>query len=215
MKRIILILIITLSCNSYGQQLLVEFGKTMSAFDYKNSIGQPLDNLLSKPNNYLKMGYRDVLNNEDTFFVSITGTYNGYGAIGSDRQLDNYFEWDVTYLGLEAGLDYRAFRLREFSFYIKGSVAAEFLIQGTQTLNNQVFNLVGEEEFNDYLFFLRGGLMMTYPISRTTIISANYSVGKTALLNQGNPLDKEELNVMAHQFGFGIIISLPNCNCPY
>ena len=215
MKHIIVIALFAISYHCFSQQLYMEIGKTISAFDYKNSQGMGLGNLQSKPNNYLKMGYRDVLNHNRTFYFSIGATYNGYGAIGSDRTLDNFFEWDITYLGLEAGLDFRLFRLRDFSFYLKGSASAEFLIQGTQTVNNQVFNLVGEEEFNNHIFFLRGGLMMTYPISRNTLITANYSLGKTVLLDKGNATDQEELKLSAHQFGFGIIISLPNCNCPF
>ncbi|MDG5492027.1 hypothetical protein [Psychroserpens sp. SPM9] len=215
MKRIVFLMVVTLTnlCNS--QQLFMEIGKTMSAFDYKNSLGVRLDNMQSKPNNYLKMGYRDVLNHNETLFFSIGANYNGYGAIGSDRLLDNFYEWDVTYLGVEAGVDFRIFRIRDFSFFLKGTASAEFLIQGNQTLNNQVFNLVGEEEFNNHIFFLRGGLMMTYPISRNTHITANYSLGKTVLLDKGNATDQEELKLLAHQFGFGIIISLPNCNCPF
>lgn len=204
-----------MTCHAYCQQLYMELGKTSSAFDYQNSAGQTLDNLQSTSQTYLKLGYRDVLNFKETLHFSVGGTYNGYGAIGSDAILDNFFEWDVTYLGLEAGLDYRLFRLRDFSFYLKGMASVELLIQGNQTLNNQVFNLVGEEEFNNTIFFLRGGLMMTYPISRNTVITANYALGKTALLDQGNETDNEQLKLMAHQFGFGIIINLPNCNCPF
>ncbi|WP_460219759.1 hypothetical protein [Psychroserpens sp. MEBiC05023] len=215
MKRFVFYICMLTTCVSFSQQLYMELGKSSSAFDYKNSFGIGLENLQSKPNTYLKMGYRDVINNNETFFFSVGVLYAGYGAIGSDRTLDNFFEWDVAYLGLEAGLDYRLFRLRDFSFFLKGSVSAEFLIQGNQTINNQVFNLVGEEEFNNNIFFLRGGLMMTYPISRNTSITANYTIGKTALLDKGNATDKEELKLSAHQFGFGIIINLPNCNCPF
>lgn len=201
--------------NLDAQQLYLDIGKTSSGFDYKDSAGRPLENLLSKSNTYMRLGYRDVINKDKTFFFSVGAIYSGYGAIGSDRTLDNYYEWDVSYLGLEVGLDYRLFRLRDFSFYLKGSVASEFLIQGTQTINNQVFNLVGEEEFNSYNFFLRGGLLMTYPISRNTFITANYTYGITQQLNSGNAQDQEELNFNAHQIGIGFIINLPNCNCTF
>ncbi|MBR9914564.1 MAG: hypothetical protein GYB32_07010 [Algicola sp.] len=215
MKRLVILFFIAITSLSNSQQMYMEIGKTSSGFDYRNSLGAELENIQSKPNMYLKMGYRDVIDNNETLFFSLGANYNGYGAIGSDRTLDNFFEWDVTYVGFQAGLDYRLFRLRDFSFYLKGSASAEFLIQGNQTINNQVFNLVGEEEFNNHIFFVRGGLMMTYPISRNTLITANYSLGKTVLLDKGNATDQEELRLTAHQFGFGIIISLPNCNCPF
>ncbi|MCK8479616.1 outer membrane beta-barrel protein [Psychroserpens algicola] len=196
-----------------GQQLFVEIGKSTSGFDYKNSSGEPLDNLLSKPNTYMEIGYRDVLNKNKTLFLSLGVMYNGYGAIGSDPILDNYFEWDVTYLGLNTGLDMRLFRLRDFSFYLRGRVSVEYLIRGTQTLNNQVFNLVGEDEFNNYIFFARAGFGMQYPISRNTSLIASYIYGKTVLIDGNKTLDQESLKLNNHQFGFGLIISLPSCNC--
>jgi hypothetical protein len=201
--------------DGFSQQLYVEFGPTVSAFDYKNSQGESLDNLLSKTNIYFGMGYRNVINNKQTLFVSLGVSYNGYGAIGSDNRLDNYFEWDVNYLGVNAGLDVKLFSLRDFSFYLKGSIAAEFLIRGTQTVNNQVFNLVGEDEFNNYIFFTRGHLGMQYPISRNTSLFVNYTYGRTVLIGKGNGIDQEQLKLITHQFGLGLIINLPSCNCTF
>lgn len=208
-----------ISCLFFGllinaQQLYMEVGKTVSSFSYKNSNGDELENLLSKPNTYLNMGYKSILS-KDKLYLSIGATYNGYGAIGSDNTLDNFFEWDVTYLGAEVGLDFMLFRLREFTFYAKGSMALEFLINGNQTLNNQVFNLVGEDEFNSHIFFVRGSIGMQYPISNNTSIMVNYKIGKTALAGQGKAGDKEKLNLIAHQFGIGLIINLPGCNCSF
>lgn len=215
MKRILILISFLCFTSVFSQQLYIEAGTTVSKFDYKNSQGEPLDNLLSKPNTYLAMGYRHVINNAKTLYVSIGGLYNGYGAIGSDNRLNNYFEWDVSYLGVNAGLDIRLFQLRDFSFYLKGAVAFEFLIRGTQTVNNQVFNLVGEDEFNNNIIFTRGSFGMQYPISSNTSIFANYTYGRTVLIGNANAVDNEQLNLNTHQFGLGLIISLPNCNCPF
>jgi len=122
-KKLVIILILAMSMATYGQQLYVEYGATISSFDYKNSQGQSLDNLLSESNNYFGMGYRDNLNLDKTLFISIGATLSGYGAVGSDRTLDNYFEWDVTYLGINAGLDIKLFQTCDFTFYFKGSIA--------------------------------------------------------------------------------------------
>jgi hypothetical protein len=212
-KKLVIILILAMSMATYGQQLYVEYGATISSFDYKNSQGQSLDNLLSESNNYFGMGYRDNLNLDKTLFISIGATLSGYGAVGSDRTLDNYFEWDVTYLGINAGLDIKLFQTRDFTFYFKGSIAEEFLIRGNQTINKQVYDLVGEDEFNNNIFFVRGSLGMQYPISRNTALFANYTYGKTMLLNSGK--NEETLKLNTHQFGIGFIISLPSCNCDF
>jgi hypothetical protein len=44
-------------------------------------------------------------------------------------------------------------------------------------------------------------------------VFANYTYGKSILLNSGESEEKLKLNT--HQFGIGLIISLPNCNCDF
>jgi hypothetical protein len=214
MKRQLLIYFIFLfSFLGFSQQLYMELGSTISSFDYENSQGLPLGNLLSKSDSYFGMGYRQVINNQKTLFLALGASYNNYGAIGSESSVDNFFEWDVSYLGVKAGLDYRLFQLRDLSFYAKGSIASEFLIRGNQTINNDVFDLVGEEEFNNNILFLRAGIGLQYPISNSTAIYAGYSYGKSVLISSGENAEKLKLN--AHQFGIGFIINLPNCFCDF
>ncbi len=202
-----------MSSTCFCQQLYFEFGTTISSFDYENSNGQPLDNLLSKSKTHYGMGYRQTINASKTLFLSLGATYNNYGAIGSEATVDNYFEWDVSYLGLKGGLGIKLFELRDLTFLANVSVASEFLVRGTQTINNDVFNLVGEEEFNNNILFFRGGLEMQYPVSRSTAIFVGYSYGKSVLINSAE--NAEKLNLNAHQFGLGFIINLPKCYCSY
>lgn len=214
MKKLLLItLIFSISITSFSQQLYMELGNTISEFDYENSQGDPLNNLLSQSKSYFGMGYRKVINNEKTMFLSLGASYSSYGAIGSESSVDNYFDWDISYLGINAGLGYRMFQLTDLSFFAKVSVASEFLIRGNQTINNDVYNLVGEEEFNNNIFFVRGGVSMQYPISNSTAISANYTYGRSVLINSG--INAEKLNLIAHQFGIGFIINLPTCYCDF
>lgn len=209
----ILIAVILISNLCFSQQLNFEFGTTVSSFDYENSQGRPLDNLLSKSKSYFGMGYRQTINDNRTLFVSLGASYNNYGAIGSESRVDNYFEWDVSYLGLKAGLGIKMFELRDLTFLANVSVASEFLIRGNQTINNDVFNLVGEEEFNNNILFFRAGVEMQYPISRSTAIFVGYTYGKSVLISSGK--NAEKLNLNAHQFGLGFIINLPKCFCSY
>lgn len=209
----ILTSILLISNLCFCQQLTFEFGTTVSSFDYENSQGRPLNNLLSKSKSYFGMGYRQSINDANTLFWSLGASYNSYGAIGSESSVDNYFEWDVSYLGVKAGLDIKLFELRDLTFLANVSVASEFLIRGNQTINNDVFNLVGEEEFNNNILFFRGGLEMQYPISRSTAIFVRYSYGTSVLISSGK--NAEKLNLNAHQFGLGFIINLPKCFCSY
>lgn len=207
----IVVFLISIGC--FGQQLYFELGTTMSSFDYKNSQGRPLNNLLSQSKSYYGMGYRQSINERRTLFISLGVSYNTYGAIGSENTIENYFEWDVSYIGLKASLGIKLFELRDLTFLANVSAASEFLIRGTQTINNEVFNLVGEEEFNNRIFFFRGGIEMQYPISSSTAIFVGYNYGKSVLISSGE--NSETLNLSAHQFGLGFIINLPRCYCSY
>lgn len=202
-----------MSFSGFCQQLYFELGTTASSFNYENSQGQPLSNLLSKSKSHFGMGYRQSINFKKTLFLSIGASYNGYGAIGSEASVDNYFEWDLSYLGIKAGLGLKLFELRDLTFLANVSIASEFLIRGTQTINNDVYNLVGEKEFNNNIFFFRGGVEMQYPISRSTAIFVGYNYGQSVLISSG--ANSEKLTLNAHQFGLGFIINLPKCYCSY
>jgi hypothetical protein len=191
----------------------MDYGQTISAFDYENSQGQRLNNLLSQSKSYFGMGYRHTLNKANTIFLRGGLTFNNYGAIGSENSVDNYFEWDVSYLGIKAGTDIKLFQWNDLMFFANGSIASEFLIRGTQTINNDVFNLVGEEEFNNNILFLRAGVSMQYPISTRAAIVAGYNYGSSILINSG--ISAEKLTLNAHQFGIGFIINLPTCYCDF
>ncbi|GAL66570.1 hypothetical protein JCM19301_3048 [Jejuia pallidilutea] len=191
----------------------MDYGQTISAFDYENSQGQRLNNLLSQSKSYFGMGYRHTLNKANTIFLRGGLTFNNYSAIGSENSVDNYFEWDVSYLGIKAGTDIKLFQWNDLMFFANGSIASEFLIRGTQTINNDVFNLVGEEEFNNNILFLRAGVSMQYPISTRAAIVAGYNYGSSILINSG--ISAEKLTLNAHQFGIGFIINLPTCYCDF
>lgn len=212
-KYTLFVYIVLLSFSSFCQQLYFELGSTVSSFNYENSRGEPLGNLLSQSKSYYGMGYRQTINSRKTLFLSLGAVYNNYGAIGSEPSIDNYFEWDLSYLGIKAGLGIKLFELRDLSFFANVSGASEFLIRGTQTINNDVFNLVGEKEFNNNIFFLRAGVEMQYPISRSTAIYVGYNYGKSVLISSGE--NSEKLTLNAHQFGIGFIINLPKCYCSY
>lgn len=211
--RPLLWIVVFLSLNCGGQQLYIELGTNVSAFAYENSQGRPLDNLLSTSKAYYGMGYRQSINDRRTLFLTLGASFNNYGAIGSEPSVDNFFEWDVSYMGLEAGVGIEMFRLRDLTFLFNASAAYEFLIRGTQTINNDVFNLVGEPEFNNTILFFRGGVEMQYPISRSTALFVGYTYGQSVLANSGD--SSEKLNLKAHQFGIGFIINLPKCYCDY
>lgn len=212
--KLLFLILFTSSISINSQQLYFEYSKTNSSFDYENSQGLGLLNILPKTNTNLAVGYRFSAIKDKLNIVLGLG-YNSYGAIGSDFILDNYYDWDVSYVGFNAGFDYKIFSTRQLIFSIKANVSTEFLVQGNQTLNNQVFNLVGEEEFNQNLFFINGGLAVQYPISDKMSIYGQYMLGKSFTAFKETTIDNEQLNILSHGFGIGIIMKLSRIDCTF
>ncbi len=203
---ITLLLIVPFTVNS--QQLLFETGKSITSFDYHDSRNNTIDNLQSTNQTFLSIGFRHKAFT-DYIAVSAGLNYNTYGAIGSDDSLGNYMEWESTYLGLYAGLDFKVWHIKKMNFYLKGALSSEYVVQGTQTFNNQVYDLVGADDFEKTIFFFRGGAFATYPITEQTSFLIQYMGGKSKSLRKAATFpDREKLRFISHNFGFGIIFEL-------
>ncbi len=195
-----------------GQMVYFGTGKTISDFEYKNSKGTSLNNLYGSNHNSLCLGLRYSLF-QTACNLSCDATYNEYGAKGSDATLGNYYQWDVTYLGANLGVDYEFFKphfyLNEqngLSFYLKASVASEFLLDGIQNLNNQLYNLSGVKDFDKPLYFIRGGVGLNYYLSKEYVIFLQYLGGRSFLI--GNYENKGQLHIVTNNISVGLSINL-------
>ena len=215
MRRFAIFISLFFISKSVASQLLyAEWGQTISSFDYENSAGGTLGNLQSKTGSYFNVGYQFQLPG-DKMTIGLGAVFNTSGAVASDALLDNYFNWDVSYAGIQTGLTFYFARSKSFQFYVKPTVSFEYLIRGTQTLNNQVFDLTGETEFDNFILVPRLGVGLQYPISNKAAIHLNYNFGRSFSLMDSNPEDDENLNMNMHNIGLGIIIQLPGCNCAF
>jgi hypothetical protein len=208
MKKIILLIFLFFGITCFAQQIFVEAGKTSSNFYYKNSQREVLQNLQPTTKNYVSVGYKRKFFAEKLNLI-LGVTHNSYGAIGSDPDFNTFFEWDVDYLGVNVGLDYTVFALEEFSFFIKATASYEFLIQGTQTINNQTYNLIAVEEFDNNGIFFRSGGGFSYPLTNSSNIYLQYLYGESIGLKDESPSSNEELKIKMHMVGIGFTINLP------
>lgn len=201
---LIFICSILISVQVLGQELSLQAGKSISKIVFKDQYGNKLQNLQSVDNLFFSVGYRTNFLKKERLFADLGLAYNRYGSTGSDPAVDNFFSWDVSYLGVNLGLDYEFYRRGNFTVYGKGMVSPEFLLRGHQTLDNQVYNLVGEDDFDTPFLFLRLGLGVQYRLSQQISIYSQYTGGKSYALKG----DSEKLNFVAHNIGFGLLIDL-------
>jgi hypothetical protein len=215
MKKIFsCLLFISLSISLNSQQLYLEAGKVMSAFAYKDSEGNTPDDLKGTIQGNIGLGYRLALSGSP-WHLSFEISNNNYGATSSDQNLGNYSEWDVSYLGLNLGVDYEFFKpeihnaeRQGFSFYLKGIAATEFFLSGKQATNAQVFDLKGVEEFDQPVYFLKAGTGLNYYITRSNVVFIQYIFGRSILF--GDQSGKEQLHYNTHNLSLGFSIRLFN-----
>lgn len=212
MKALILfisILFSALICHS--QQIMVDVGRTSTQFDYLDSDKEGIENLYPSRHFSYAAGYRKSIGNR--VFAGASILFNRYGMYGSDRLYDNQYQWDVSYLGLGLALDLEVFKYRELRVFGRLGVDPEFMINGTQTINNQVFDLKGVEQFDKPFLFLRGGVGAMYCADERVAVVAKYMYGKG--LPMGKSEDGERLRLNSHTFSIGLAVSLKYCSYCY
>ena len=190
-----------------GQQLYMETGKVLSFFDYKNSEGNSPGDLKGSNQSSFGLGFRKSVM-RSPWHLSFGLATSKYGATSSDEELGNYSEWEGTYLGPNLGVDYEFFKpvmnpveINRYSFCLRGAVAADFLINGKQRLNDQVFDLNGVEEFDKPVFFLKGGTRFNCYITKNYVLYAQYMFGRSFLF--GNYNGQEQLRYLTHNVSLG------------
>lgn len=210
MKRFTYVFILLLSVSATAQSLYIETGKTDSSFEFTNSNGVELNNLQHVTKSYVEAGYRRNILTEG-LNIGLGLSYNSYGAVGSDDALNNYFEYNVDYLGINFGFDYTIFHFENIGFYVKAGGSYEHLVQGTQIVNNSVRNLTNDgEEFDAGAIFYRGGAGFSFPLSEKTKIYAQYMYGQSLGLNDSsNSGSSEELKYITHMVGIGLQVNFP------
>jgi hypothetical protein len=210
MKNLTLaLLLISFSYVGSAQQMFLEVGSGSTSMKYKNSSGESLDNLLPTNNNFMQFGYR-YSKPDDFLTFTLACSYSGYGAIGSDTLFSNFMEYRLNYGQLHAGADVRVISLKGFEINIKANGSLGVMLQGTQTLNNQVFDLSENDEFDNLLLSFALGISATRPVSENASIFVQFmnSSGAPAGVNQSEAV--ERWKIYSNNLSFGVLIDLNN-----
>lgn len=202
-----LMLLLFLSSVSYSQQLNIAVGRISSTFDYLNSDGDAIDNLHSVNGFHYSLGYRMTLN--ERIYLTSTVAFNNYGNEGSDAILDNYYRWNTQYLGLSISPSYEFLQASNFRLAAMLDVSPQFMINGQQTINNQIFSLKGIEQFDSPFLFLRGGIGANYCLDETVAVSLNYHYGLGSPFQKSS--DGEELTFRTSTISLGLLWSIKKC----
>lgn len=222
MKRFIILFFLISTYHVSGQKIkilqdviFVEYGKSISSFDYTNSLGLGLKNLQPMTKNYFRLGYnhdwyfsnKSVLQ-PNRFSFSASFDYNNYGAQGSNDILYNIYEWDLEYIGLNLAINYDLFRMRDFTLYLTAGASSDYNFRGTQMINNQVYSLENVEEFDPFSFFFKGGAGVTYPMSDKARVYVQYLYSTSNIMKDDSPSSLEQLSIINHSIGAGVLVDI-------
>ena len=190
--------------NAQAQEVYIDGGKSVTTFKFKDILSNELEDLQSTNHSYIDMGYRGKLFTKAVYFVVGAGV-NTYGATGNDI-FGNYLNWETTYASLYAGIDAELFRINAFSFHVKGTVGPDVMLQGTQTLNSDVFDVLNEQDFDTPFVFIRGAASFEYNVSDSIAVFFQYRFGKGSQIN--NSETGAELDYISNDFGIGLVFKL-------
>jgi len=204
---------------SNAQQLDFEFGKVISTFDYNNSENETLQNLEPGTNIHLGLAYKHYFK-ETAVYMLLQSNYNKYSSLGSNSILDNYYAWDLNYVSTGLGFGYEF--LREGSYFnynninknhgftilLQTSASTDFLVHGTQTINGQIYNLKGVEQFDKPFLFANGTMGLVYYPSKSISVFGSYQYGRGFSVFKSKYQEKEDLNLITHTISFGFSVNL-------
>ncbi|MBL7964109.1 MAG: hypothetical protein JNM31_09745 [Flavobacteriales bacterium] len=219
-RHILVILLAIIAASASSQQFYLLTGMNRSEFLYKDSQGRSLEGMDPQVGMTLASGVRQAFKrHQPTWFFTAGLVYEHYGMRGtSPDAYRHYYEWRTTYLGLNLGVERDLFTLngrnkggKGVTFYLGAAVAPEFMIKGSQTVNNEVYDLRGVEQFDAPFLFLRGTAGFNYCVSNRVAVVVNYAFAHGARFPGIAPPDDEQLAIRTHNIGVGILVAFPNC----
>jgi|GEM_PF-958215 len=219
-RNLLLFILSVLAGSAGAQQFYLHTGMDRSDFLYKNTQGESLDGMHPQMGLILGAGLRGAFKPlAYKWFYTVGVLYENYGTLGtSPDAYRNYYEWRTTYLGLDLGVQYDLFTLngrvnrgKGMTFFLGASVAPEFLIKGEQTINSDVYDLRGAEQFDAPFLFLRGTAGVNYCISNRTALMVDYTYGHGVRFPGVAWTDDERLAFQTHNIRVGVLISFPSC----
>jgi len=188
----------------HSQELILDGGKSVTTYKFQDALAEELENLQSTNHTYIDVGYRGKLFTESINWIGGFG-FHTYGAVGNDI-FGNFLSWETTYASVNLGIDAELFKIKKFSFHLKGTVGPEIMLQGTQVLNNQVFDILNEQDFDTPFIFIRGAASFEYDVSDTIGIFFQYRFGKGSQIN--NNESGADLGYISNDYGIGVIFKL-------
>ncbi len=220
MKRVITFLVLVLLGSfAFGQYIQTEVGKVSSEFAYEYADGRTIDNVTPGNNVFVNLGYKHVI--PKTRLSALAGlSYKTIGATASEIELNNYYAWDINYMGAYAGLNFELLRPYEmpchwhgFTVGVQAKLAMDLPLSGVMNANNLTYNIVDVAPYDATVYYAAGGLSLNYYLCSYIEFHAVYNYQHQLKMKQllyGTLVNTEQIGFQNSMFGIGFSYGIGN-----
>lgn len=214
MIRPVLLLCLLLRMSNLLAQIETEkrvsifFGQVFSSISYRNSQGQTDSYINSEIKSTYGVCYQRFFNKLVFFQPNFY-----YVNLGAQSTANNQkVEWDFHYLGFSVGAGIgrtRKFVHSDFIFKPYGSLSiyAQYPYKADQTIGEQYFNLLKDNEFRNLDSGIRLGAGCVVDFSQDIALDVSYTFLRS-LINLEKQANTQKMHNQANIFAFGLVIKL-------
>ena len=190
----------------------VSLGYASTDFTYVDSAGNSDIEFIPGNKNFLSLNYSFQI--RKNFFIRTGIDLLSFGTTSQDIANGNTYEWDTSYIGIGAGIDWKIFSVKKISLKAQSRIGFANINSGTQKINLTTFDIKDNPEFSGNHHYYSFGLALNYKLSKNIIIGINASkLVHTNVGFTGFPKSKvESLKQVADNIGFSVIFPIYNNN---
>lgn len=210
--KILLLFMMTLFTSHFviSQEIFFKTGKNFTDYNYKNSLGKTVSDLVDSRGSNYEFGVEFFLDDSENSLdsklsYSASLCLNQFNAKGGN--VNNTYVWNTNYFGIQNMAYVSVLRSREFNYNlkIKAGFNTSTILNGQQSIDNVVYDLKKYPEFKGVFVQPIIGLDFRLKLNREFSINYGYSFSKA--YNVSNK-SSEKLSFTNNQIQLGIQYNL-------
>lgn len=192
-----LIIALLITSSIRAQSWNIEVGNNITRYVFTNASGNNPDFLKASSGLHLGLSRENKLSK--AFVYDIGLVYNQYNNVGDVQNIP--FSYQVDFMGLSGGIGPSYTGLHGLTVSVKASAAIQGMINGTQFLQNQYLDLVGDNQFSGLKFSVGYTLAISKQVNKQMSVFTRFQHLDT------NTFGNSTLNFIPSTFSFGIKIA--------
>ncbi len=195
MKRILLLLLVSVSC--FAQSYKFSVGSNITSFVFTNSAGANPSFLRPSSGLHLSLSRESSLSK--SFLYDFGVSYNQFNNVGDVQNIP--FSYTTDFIGLNAGIGPKLSLGKGISFIAKANASVSTMVNGNQFLLNRYVDLANDDQFNSLRTMYGYSFELTKQISPQVGVFVKYQH-----LDSYN-FGSSTLNFIPSTFSIGLCLS--------